>query len=67
MERPSPYPWDYNLGTTTGISASDRAKTILAMIDPDAKPEDFARPGHIFPLRYQNGGVLVRPGTPSPS
>lgn len=53
---------DYNVGTTTGISAADRAKTILAMIDPDAKPEDFARPGHIFPLRYHDGGVLARPG-----
>ena len=53
---------DYRKGTTTGISASDRAATIKAMIDPKAKPEEFARPGHLFPLRYEEGGVLVRPG-----
>ena len=53
---------DYRKGTTTGISAYDRAATVQAMIDPDASPGDFARPGHIFPLRYQEGGVLVRPG-----
>ena len=53
---------DYKNGTTTGISAQDRAATILAMIDPDATPEDFARPGHLFPLRYHPGGVLCRAG-----
>ena len=53
---------DYKVGTTTGISASDRAATIRAMIDPKAGPEDFARPGHLFPLRYQQGGVLRRAG-----
>ncbi|MBI2070319.1 MAG: bifunctional 3,4-dihydroxy-2-butanone-4-phosphate synthase/GTP cyclohydrolase II [Elusimicrobia bacterium] len=46
----------------TGISAPDRTNTILGMIKPDAKPEDFRRPGHIFPLRYREGGVLVRAG-----
>ncbi len=49
-------------GATTGISASDRARTIRALIDPDAKPEDFGRPGHIFPLRAAKGGVLRRAG-----
>lgn len=49
-------------GTTTGISTSDRSKTIRAMIDPAIKPQDFARPGHIFPLRAKNGGVLRRAG-----
>ena len=54
---------DYLKGeTTTGISASDRAATIIAMTDPEAQPEDFARPGHVFPLRYEPGGVLVRAG-----
>ncbi len=53
---------DYNVGTTTGISAADRAKTIRALADPEAKPTDFARPGHIFPLRAQTGGVLRRTG-----
>ncbi|MDX2343701.1 MAG: bifunctional 3,4-dihydroxy-2-butanone-4-phosphate synthase/GTP cyclohydrolase II, partial [Acidimicrobiia bacterium] len=48
--------------TTTGISAGDRAATIHAMVDPTIGPRDLARPGHIFPLRYQHGGVLVRPG-----
>lgn len=47
-------------GVTTGISAHDRARTILTAIRDDAKPEDLARPGHIFPLRARNGGVLVR-------
>jgi 3,4-dihydroxy 2-butanone 4-phosphate synthase/GTP cyclohydrolase II len=47
---------------TTGISASDRANTILAAIDPATKPNDLARPGHIFPLRSRRGGVLVRAG-----
>jgi 3,4-dihydroxy 2-butanone 4-phosphate synthase/GTP cyclohydrolase II len=49
-------------GCTTGISASDRSKTMLALVDPDIKPEDFARPGHIFPLRAKSGGVLRRAG-----
>ena len=53
---------DYNVNTTTGISAGDRAATILAMLDPAAKPEEFTRPGHIFPLRYHPGGVLARAG-----
>ncbi len=53
---------DYLEGTSTGISASDRAKTVLAMCDLTAVPEDFARPGHIFPLRAREGGVLVRAG-----
>lgn len=48
--------------TTTGISAGDRAATILAMVEPGTIPRDLARPGHIFPLRYRDGGVLVRPG-----
>ncbi|MCA1589044.1 MAG: 3,4-dihydroxy-2-butanone-4-phosphate synthase [Acidobacteria bacterium] len=49
-------------GVTTGISAADRAKTILTAVDPNTKPSDLARPGHIFPLRAKNGGVLVRVG-----
>ncbi len=49
-------------GTTTGISASDRSKTIRALIDPEIKPEDLGRPGHIFPLRAKKGGVLRRTG-----
>lgn len=53
---------DYLTGTTTGISASDRAATIKAVIDPNTKPKDFAQPGHTFPLRYREGGVLVRAG-----
>jgi len=53
---------DYKLGTTTGISASDRAQTIKALADPKARPSDFARPGHIFPLRSMEGGVLRRAG-----
>jgi 3,4-dihydroxy 2-butanone 4-phosphate synthase/GTP cyclohydrolase II len=48
--------------TTTGISAQDRATTIQAMLDPSAKPSDFLRPGHTFPLRARDGGVLVRAG-----
>ena len=53
---------DVTKGATTGISASDRAETVKAMIDPDTKPEDLARPGHLFPLKYQEGGVQVRAG-----
>jgi 3,4-dihydroxy 2-butanone 4-phosphate synthase/GTP cyclohydrolase II len=49
-------------GCTTGISAADRAKTVLALIDPKTKPEDFAKPGHIFPLRAKREGVLRRAG-----
>jgi 3,4-dihydroxy 2-butanone 4-phosphate synthase / GTP cyclohydrolase II len=49
-------------GVTTGISASDRATTILTAVDPKTRPQDLARPGHIFPLRAKKGGVLVRPG-----
>ena len=49
-------------GVTTGISAADRARTILTAVDPNSKPTDLARPGHIFPLRAKRGGVLVRVG-----
>jgi len=49
-------------GCTTGISASDRSKTIMALISPDTKPEELGRPGHIFPLRAKEGGVLRRAG-----
>ncbi|HUN63615.1 MAG TPA: 3,4-dihydroxy-2-butanone-4-phosphate synthase [Candidatus Sulfotelmatobacter sp.] len=53
---------DGKLGVTTGISASDRAITILTAIDAKTRPQDLARPGHMFPLRARNGGVLVRAG-----
>jgi len=53
---------DYLHGTTTGVSASDRAKTIQALVDPNTKARDFARPGHIFPLRAVDEGVLRRAG-----
>ncbi|MFL9484672.1 bifunctional 3,4-dihydroxy-2-butanone-4-phosphate synthase/GTP cyclohydrolase II [Chitinophagaceae bacterium LWZ2-11] len=49
-------------GCTTGISAHDRAKTVQAIIDPNTKPEDLGRPGHIFPLRAKDGGVIRRAG-----
>ena len=49
-------------GTTTGISGADRARTVAALIDPATKPEDLARPGHVYPLRYEPGGVLKRAG-----
>ncbi|WP_421869172.1 bifunctional 3,4-dihydroxy-2-butanone-4-phosphate synthase/GTP cyclohydrolase II [Marinoscillum sp.] len=49
-------------GTTTGISTSDRAKTIQALVNPNTKPEDLGRPGHIFPLKAKSGGVLRRAG-----
>ena len=49
-------------GCTTGISASDRSKTIQALINPTIKPEEFGKPGHIFPLKAKNGGVLRRAG-----
>ena len=55
-------PIDARLGTTTGTSASDRATTILAATDPKTRPEDLARPGHVYTLRARNGGVLVRAG-----
>jgi len=53
---------DYIHGTTTGVSAFDRARTIQALIDPRTKPSDLARPGHVFPLRSLEGGVLRRAG-----
>ncbi|HEX6649555.1 MAG TPA: 3,4-dihydroxy-2-butanone-4-phosphate synthase, partial [Pyrinomonadaceae bacterium] len=53
---------DARRGITTGISAADRATTILVAVDPASRPQDLCRPGHIFPLRAKNGGVLVRPG-----
>jgi 3,4-dihydroxy 2-butanone 4-phosphate synthase/GTP cyclohydrolase II len=53
---------DYNVGTTTGISAHDRAATIKALVDPTTRPDDLARPGHIFPLIAREGGVLKRAG-----
>ena len=53
---------DARHNVTTGISASDRAETILATVRDDAEPEDLVRPGHIFPLRSRDGGVLVRAG-----
>lgn len=53
---------DAKNGTTTGISAYDRAKTVEVLISPDSKPEDLLRPGHLFPLRAKDGGVLVRAG-----
>ncbi|MEW6104483.1 MAG: 3,4-dihydroxy-2-butanone-4-phosphate synthase, partial [bacterium] len=53
---------DYKYGTTTGISAYDRARTIKAIIDTNTKPDDLARPGHIFPLVAKDGGILVRAG-----
>ncbi|HAB31138.1 MAG TPA: 3,4-dihydroxy-2-butanone-4-phosphate synthase [Cryomorphaceae bacterium] len=49
-------------GVTTGISALDRAKTVQALVNPDMKPHDFQRPGHVFPLRARPGGVLRRAG-----
>ena len=56
------YSVDFRHGTSTGISAADRAATIQALIDPACRPADLARPGHIFPLRYADGGVLKRAG-----
>ena len=53
---------DAKAGTTTGISAFDRAVTIQTLVDPKARPEDLGRPGHIFPLRTKEGGVLTRAG-----
>ena len=53
---------DARRGITTGISAADRATTVQVAVDQKSRPQDLARPGHIFPLRAKNGGVLVRPG-----
>jgi 3,4-dihydroxy 2-butanone 4-phosphate synthase/GTP cyclohydrolase II len=53
---------DFRHGTSTGISASDRAATVRALIDPETRASDLNRPGHIFPLRYRAGGVLKRAG-----
>ncbi|VAW11439.1 3,4-dihydroxy-2-butanone 4-phosphate synthase / GTP cyclohydrolase II [hydrothermal vent metagenome] len=53
---------DASKGVTTGISAADRAQTVKALIDPNAKSGDFVTPGHLFPLRAKKGGVLVRAG-----
>ena len=53
---------DAKRGVTTGVSAADRARTIHTLINPKTRGEDLARPGHIFPLRYRDGGVLVRAG-----
>lgn len=64
----SPYETNFTVsieaaeGVTTGISAADRATTVLAAVAPDAKPEDLVMPGHIFPLRAREGGVLSRAG-----
>ena len=55
-------PVDFKNRTTTGISPADRAATISALINENAKNEDFAKPGHVFPLIYKEGGVLVRQG-----
>lgn len=61
-ETPFTVPIDYLHGTTTGVSAADRALTIRSVTDPAAKPGDFGRPGHVFPLRAVEGGVLRRAG-----
>lgn len=53
---------DARHGTTTGVSAADRATTIAALVDPATQPQDLMRPGHMFPLRGRPGGVLERPG-----
>jgi len=53
---------DYKVGTSTGISGADRAATFRALADPTTKPEDFQRPGHVFPLRPNDGGVRERDG-----
>ncbi len=55
-------PVDYKHGTTTGVSTYDRAVTIRALLDPQATPEDFARPGHVFPLAEAEGGLACRRG-----
>ncbi|KAL9322840.1 hypothetical protein ACSQ67_010893 [Phaseolus vulgaris] len=53
---------DVKCGTSTGASAADRAKTVAALSSPESKPDDFRKPGHVFPLKYRNGGVLRRAG-----
>src|SRR5439155_4090620 len=53
---------DAREGTPTGVSAEDRARTVTALAEPEAGADDFLRPGHIFPLRYREGGVLKRAG-----
>ncbi|XP_074290727.1 monofunctional riboflavin biosynthesis protein RIBA 3, chloroplastic [Silene latifolia] len=53
---------DAKVGTSTGVSATDRAKTVVALSSPESKPEDFRKPGHVFPLKYRPGGVLTRVG-----
>src|SRR5689334_11399622 len=53
---------DAKRDVTTGVSAADRARTIRTLINPKTRPDDLSRPGHIFPLRYREGGVLVRAG-----
>ncbi|PIA38933.1 hypothetical protein AQUCO_02700253v1 [Aquilegia coerulea] len=55
-------PVDAKVGVSTGVSAADRAKTVLALSSSHTRPEDFRRPGHVFPLKYRNGGVLSRVG-----
>ncbi|CAL0321906.1 unnamed protein product [Lupinus luteus] len=55
-------PVDAKFGTSTGVSAADRAKTVVALASPETKSEDFRKPGHVFPLKYRNGGVLRRAG-----
>ncbi len=55
-------PVDYTIGTTTGVSAFDRAATAVALTDPDARPEHFMRPGHLFPLAASPGGLAHRAG-----
>jgi 3,4-dihydroxy 2-butanone 4-phosphate synthase / GTP cyclohydrolase II len=62
FETPFTVSVDAKANTTTGISAFDRAVTIQCLIDPQTKPQDLSRPGHIFPLRAKDGGVLVRAG-----
>jgi len=59
---PFTVPVEARTGVTTGISAPDRARTVQVLIDPNSKPEDLVRPGHMFPLRARKGGVLVRAG-----
>jgi 3,4-dihydroxy 2-butanone 4-phosphate synthase/GTP cyclohydrolase II len=59
---PFTIPVEAREGTTTGISAADRAKTVQVLVDPKSKPEDILMPGHLFPLRARDGGVLVRTG-----
>src|SRR5262245_54517076 len=53
---------DAKVGTSTGVSAADRAQTIRTLLAPETRPRDLARPGHLFPLRARSGGVLVRAG-----